>query len=183
MFQDEGPACALIFRAAQNLEGTLADAERQVQALEPHLLLQSSTVRTSILSSLWAPRLTAGLLTVFGLFGLLLASVGVYGVISYSIHQRVREIGIRMALGASAASVQMLVLGEVLKLITLGISGGLLIAMAASQTIRSLLFVTGPDVVTFILAPALLVLVAITASWIPVMRATRIDAAQALRHE
>ena len=77
-------------------------------------------------------------------------------------------------LGATVANVQALILGEVLKLITLGVSGGLLIAMAASQTIRSLLFISGPDVLTFILAPALLVPVAILACWLPVVRATRI---------
>jgi len=181
--QENGTACAIIFRASRDPQTALASVLREVQAVEPHLLLQSTTVSSVIATSLWVPRLSAGLLSVFGILGLLLASVGIYGVISYSVHQRTREIGIRMALGASPANVQALMLGEVLRLITLGVSGGSLIAMAGSQTIRSLLFVSGTDVSTFVLVPAILVLVALLASWMPVIRATHIDPATALRQD
>jgi predicted permease len=183
LLQESGTSCAIIIRAGGDPQTTLTGVLREVQALEPHLLLQPATVSSVLLNSLWAPRLSAGLLSVFGMLGLVLASVGIYGVISYSVNQRTREIGIRMALGASPADVQTMMLIEVLKLIALGVSAGVLGAMAGAQTIRSLLFVSGPDIATFVLVPALLVLVALLASWVPVVRATHIDPATALRQE
>jgi predicted permease len=183
LLQDYGTTCTVIVRANGDPDAVLANVRRDVQALQPHLLLQPRTARSVIETSLWAPRLSAGLLSIFGVLGLLLAGVGIYGVISYSVNQRVREIGIRMALGATAANVQVMILGEVLKLIAIGVSSGLVIALAASQAVRSLLFVSGPDVLTFVLVPALLILVAVLACWLPVMRATRIDPVTALRNE
>jgi macrolide transport system ATP-binding/permease protein len=183
LLQDYGTTCAVIVRAMGDPDAILGSVRRDVQALQPRLLLQPRTVRAVIETSLWAPRLSAGLLSIFGILGLLLAGVGIYGVISYSVNQRAREIGIRMALGATAANVQAMILGEVMKLIAIGVSSGLVIALAGSQAVRSLLFVSGPDVLTFVLVPSLLILVAILACWLPVMRATRIDPVTALRNE
>ena len=182
--QDYATTAALIFRTTGNADAVLASVTREVQALEPHLLLRPGTVRAVILSSLWAPRLSAGLLGVFGLLGLLLAGVGIYGVISYSVNQRTREIGVRLALGATTGIVQRMILGEVLQLVAIGVVSGLVIALGASLAIRSLLFVTGVgDAATFVLVPAILVLVAMLACWIPVHRATHIDPSRALREE
>lgn len=182
--QDYGTTAALIFRTTGDADAVLASVTRAVQALEPHLLLRPGTVRAVILSSLWAPRLSAGLLGVFGLLALLLAGVGIYGVISYSVNQRTREIGVRMALGATTGDVQRMILGEVLQLVAIGVVSGLVIALGASQAIKSLLFVTGiGDAATFVLVPAILVLVAMLACWIPVHRATHIDPSRALREE
>jgi len=182
--QDYGTTSALIFRTTGDADAVLGSVTREVQTLEPHLLLLPQTVHAVILSSLWAPRLSAGLLGVFGLLGILLAGVGIYGVISYSVNQRTREIGVRMALGATTGDVQRMILREVLQFVTAGVVSGLLIALGASQAVKSLLFVTGVgDAATFVLVPAVLVLVAMLACWIPVHRATHIDPSKALREE
>jgi predicted permease len=182
--QDFGSPAALVFRTTGDVGAVLVNVTREVQTLEPHLLLHPQVVRAVILGSLWAPRLSAGLLGVFGVLGLLLAGVGIYGVISYSVNQRAREIGIRMALGATAGDVQRMILREVLQLVTIGVVAGLVIAVAASRAVKSLLFVTGVgDATTFFLVPAVLILVAMLACWIPVHRATHIDPSRALRDE
>ncbi|HUI80590.1 MAG TPA: ABC transporter permease [Bryobacteraceae bacterium] len=182
--QDYGATAALVFRTTADVEAVLANVTREVQTLEPHLLLHAQTVRSVILASLWAPRLSAALLGVFGLLGLLLAAVGIYGVISYSVNQRTREIGVRMALGATATDVQIMILREMMQLVTIGVVMGLGVSLVASRAIRSLLFVTGlADATTFVLVPAVLVLVAMLACWIPLHRATHIDPSKALRDE
>jgi ABC-type antimicrobial peptide transport system permease subunit len=141
-------------------------------------------VRTTIRESLWAPRLSAGLLTVFGLLGMLLASLGIYGLVSYSVTLRVREIGIRVALGARPADVHLLIVRQTLTVVTAGVVAGLLISLGASRAVQSLLLVTSArDALTFVLAPSILMLVAILAAWFPALRATRIDPALALRDE
>ena len=184
LLQDYGSAATLIFRTSGDPEAAIGAVRREVQALDPNLLLESRSVRTVIRASLWAPRLSAGLLSVFGLLGLVLATLGVYGVISYSVNQRVRELGVRLALGASTADVQMLILRQGMALVTVGVVAGLLIALGASRTVQSLLFVTSArDALTFVLVPSILILVAILACWGPAHRATRIDPAVALRDE
>ncbi|MBZ5578335.1 MAG: ABC transporter permease [Acidobacteriia bacterium] len=184
LLQDYGSAATLVFRASGDPDAALAGVRREVQVLDPNLLLESRSVRTVIRASLWAPRLSAGLLTVFGILALVLATLGVYGVISYSVNQRIREIGVRMALGATAADVQVLVLRQGLALVTVGVVAGLLIALGATRAVQSLLFVTSArDSLTFVLVPSILILVAILACWGPAHRATRIDPAVALRDE
>jgi ABC-type antimicrobial peptide transport system permease subunit len=141
-------------------------------------------VRTTIRESLWAQRLSAGLLAVFGSLALLLSTIGIYGVISYSVTLRKREIGVRMALGATPGDVQRMVLSEGMRLVAIGVLAGTLITLAASRMVASMLFVIGPrDALTFVLVPAILTLVAIVACWVPAHRATAIDPAIALRDE
>ena len=184
MLQEYDSPTTVVFRIPGNPEALEATVRRQVQALDPNLLLRSDTVAAVIGASLWAPRLSAGLLTVFGILGLVLATLGVYGVVSYSVNQRVREIGVRMALGATAADVQVLILRQGLAVVTVGVVAGLLIALGASRAVQSLLFVTSArDALTFILVPSILILAAIVACWLPAHRATRIDPAIALRDE
>ena len=184
LLQQYEPAATLMFRTRGEPEAALERARLEVQTLDPNLLLQTSTARSMIDETLWAPRLSAGLLSVFGVLGLVLATLGVYGVVSYSVNQRVREIGLRMALGATAADVQVLILRQGLALVTVGVVAGLLIALGASRAVQSLLLVTSPrDSLTFVLVPSILVLVAILACWGPAHRATRIDPATALRDE
>ena len=184
MLQEYDSPTTLIFRTAGTPETLAGRVRSEVQALDPGLLLRSTSVRSAIRESLWAPRLSAGLLTLFGILGLALASLGVYGVVSYSVNQRVREIGVRMAIGASAADVQRLILRQGLGVVTLGVVAGLVIALGASRLVQSLLFVTSArDALTFILVPSILILAAIAACWLPAHRATRIDPVIALRHE
>ena len=133
---------------------------------------------------LWAQRFSAGLLTVFGGLALLLATIGIYGVVSYSVHQRAREIGVRMALGATAGDVQMMIVLEGFRLVATGVVVGTVTALVAARLVQSMLFaISARDAMTFVLVPSLMGLVAIVACWVPAMRATRIDPSAALREE
>jgi putative ABC transport system permease protein len=123
------------------------------------------------------------LVTSFGLFGLILAWLGIYGVISYSVTRRTQEIGIRMALGASPSNVQLTVFRATLRLALIGIGLGVLVSLAVARLIVSLLFATRPtDPLTFIGMAALLCAVALVAGFIPAYRASRIDPMVALRN-
>jgi predicted permease len=178
------PLSVLTIRTAGDPEPVLAAVRGEVQALDRNLLLQSETVNTTMRQSLWAQRLSAGLLAVFGGLALLLATIGIYGVVSYLVVHRLREFGIRMALGATAGNIQMMLLGEGVRLVAIGVTVGMAVALIGSRAVESMLFLVAPrDGVTFILVPSILTLVAILACWIPSRRATRVDPMVALREE
>jgi predicted permease len=178
------PMSVLSVRTAGDPDAVLAAVRREVQAIDRGLLLQGETVNTTIRGSLWAQRLSAGLLAVFGILALVLASIGIYGVVSYLVANRTREFGIRMALGATAADVQLLLLREGVRLVAIGVVVGLIVALVGSQLVESMLFlVSSRDAVTFIFVPSILTLVAILACWFPAQRATRVDPMVALRDE
>jgi putative ABC transport system permease protein len=124
------------------------------------------------------------LMGIFAALALLLAAIGLYGVVSYSVTQRTREIGIRMALGAARKDVLRIVAGRVAVLAGAGVLFGLAGAMALTRLMRVLLFGVSPtDAVTFAAVAALLVVVALAASWLPARRAARVDPVVALRYE
>ena len=124
------------------------------------------------------------ILGVFAGLALLLASIGIYGVMSLSVRERTSEIGIRMALGAQASAVLSLVLRQGLTLSAFGVSLGLAIGLAGSRVLSSALFETPPtDPVVFGSAAVILIAVAAVASWLPARRASRVDPLVALRHE
>jgi predicted permease len=171
-------------RTAGDPGPVVAAVRREVQALDRNLLLQSESTRDIVHEALWAQRLSADLLAVFGTLALVLAAIGMYGVISYSVSQRTREFGVRMALGATAGDVESLVLREGIRLVAIGVWAGLLLALVLSRGVQSMLFATGArDAFTFLAVPAILVVVGVTACWIPAHRATRVDPARALREE
>jgi ABC-type antimicrobial peptide transport system permease subunit len=123
-------------------------------------------------------------MTAFGFCALALASVGVYGLVSYWVQQRSREIGVRLALGAESSRIARMVVGQGMRLAAVGVAIGLIAAFALAQTIRGLLFgVPARDPVVFLSIPLLLSLVALAAVSIPAWRASRIDPLQALRAE
>ena len=162
----------------------IGTVRKEVQSLDRNLLLQSESLGVSIRDLLWAQRISAGLLASFGLLALVLSTIGIYGVVAYSVRQRTREIGIRMAMGATPGDVQMMIVREGLRLVTTGVIAGFAVALAAAGTVRTMLFLKNPrDVVTFALVPAILTLVGIVACWVPAIRAIRIDPAIALRDE
>jgi putative ABC transport system permease protein len=156
-----------------------------VHSIDPELpLADVQTMETVVRNTLARPRTISVLLTAFAAIALVLAGVGVYGVMAYSVSQRTQEIGVRMALGATVESVFRLVLGQALKLVIIGIVAGLVVAGLLTRLLESLLFETEPlDPVTFALTALVLMTVATLASYIPARRGTRIAPTEALRAE
>jgi predicted permease len=165
---------------------SLAAGVRQaVRSLEKNLPVTNVRPLGELLGvSLYPAHMGALLLGAFGAVALLLASVGLYGVMSFSVAQRTREIGVRMALGAPRHAVLRLMLGAGMKLVAIGVASGLAAAVAVTQWLSSFLYgVSATDVVTFAGVPALLAIVALLACYIPARRATKIDPLIALRCE
>ena len=158
---------------------------REVQALDPDQPIGvTSTMEKNIGSSLSTRRLTMTLLAAFAGLALLLASVGLYGVMALSVTQRTRELGIRMALGAARADVFRLVLGQGAVLVSIGLAAGLIGALAAGRALASLLYDVGAvDPTALVVAISSLAVVAMLACFVPARRATRVDPMIALREE
>jgi predicted permease len=158
---------------------------RKVRDLDANLPLYGMRSMDEQLSnSLLIDRLIASLSTVFGFLATLLAAIGLYGVMAYTVERRTREIGVRMALGAYRKDVIWLVMREVLLLVAIGVTTGLIAAVALTRFVQSQLFGLSPhDPLTLILAALGLSAVACAAGYIPAMRASRVDAMQALRYE
>jgi predicted permease len=183
VLQSFSPMMMLHVRTAEKPEPLLEQVRREIQALEPGLPLLAPRTITQVRNhSIWAPRMGAGLLTVFGLLALALAALGIYGVMAYSIGQRRQEIGIRMAMGAGRRDVLRLVLRQGLRPVALGALLGLGLALAAGRAIASLLFGVSPaDPLALAGAVALLALVALAAVVAPARRAAGLDPVAALR--
>ena len=134
--------------------------------------------------SLFPARVAAWTLGGFGLLALVLAGVGLYGVVSYSVAQRTREIGVRMALGAQRRDVLRLVMGDGVLLVFVGLAAGLLLAFAASRVVAGFLYGVGAnDPLTFAAVPLVLGAIALFAGYLPARRATKVDPMTALRYE
>ena len=156
-----------------------------VRSIDPELPLADVRSMEEVVDvTLARVRTVSVLLTAFASIALILAGVGVYGVMAYSVSQRTQEIGVRMALGATAQSVFRLVLGQALKLVGLGVVTGLIAAALLAQFLETLLFQTEPlDPMTFALTAVVLMVVATLASYVPARRSTRIAPIEALRAE
>jgi putative ABC transport system permease protein len=156
-----------------------------VRSIDPELpLADVRSMREVVDSTLARSRTVSVLLTAFATIALVLAAVGVYGVMAYSVSQRTQEIGVRMALGATIESVFRMVLGQALKLVVAGVVAGLVVAALLTRLLESLLFETEPlDPVTFAATALALMVVATFASYVPARRGTRIAPTEALRAE
>jgi predicted permease len=184
--QNYTPAAALHVRAAGNAAALATHVRQTVREIDPTLsVFNVRTLEEQVSQSLQPLRFNVILLTTFGALALLLASIGLYGVANYSVTQRTREIGVRMALGARPSSVLRLVLGHGLVLVGVGLGLGLLLALVATAFVPPdlLLNVNPRDPLTFVSTSVLLAIVAMLASYLPARRATRIDPLIALRTE
>jgi putative ABC transport system permease protein len=159
--------------------------KREVQAIDPQQPIGvTSTMEKNIANSLGTRRLTMVLLGSFAGLALVLASVGLYGVMALSVTQRTRELGIRMALGAKRGDVLRLVLGQGFSLVVVGLGLGLAGAVAAGRVLASLLYGVGSlDAIALLTAISVLAFIAMIACWLPARRATRVDPMIALREE
>jgi putative ABC transport system permease protein len=179
------PWNSVVIRTSGDPAHIVPEVATIVRQFDPTIALADVRTMDDVMSiSAAERRLTMLLLTAFAGLALLLATVGIYGVISYSVSERTHEIGIRMALGASRGTVMQMVLRQALALSAVGVAAGAAGAYVLTGLMKTLLFGVPPaDPVTFVAVAVLLTFVAAIAAWIPGIRATRVDPVVALRAE
>src|SRR5262249_28656854 len=180
-----GTGVGIVLRAKGNLDGLLNSIRKDLQQMNAGLVVFGvQTMEQVISEELAERRFSMILLTTFAALALILASVGIYGVISYVVGQRTQEIGIRMALGARGIHVAGMVLGQGTRLVLVGVAAGAAAALALTRLMTTMLFGVSPtDPITFACVAGLLALVAFLACVVPVYRALRVDPLVALRCE
>jgi putative ABC transport system permease protein len=183
--EDMDGAMSFVLRVAGEPAGLIPAVRAVMAEVEPHQALHNvMTMEQRLADTTTSRRLNTALLGGFASVALLLAVVGIYGVMSYAVAQRTREIGMRMALGARPANVMRLVLGQGMRVVLIGAGIGLFGALALARVLRNLLFEVAPtDPATFACVTVLLSAVALLACYIPARRAARIDPMVALRQE
>ena len=184
--QGEGVSSASVFLRAKGDSSSLANAVRsEVRSIDPSVPVAKVQTMEQVLATAQSrPRFLTLLLTLFSVVALIIATVGIYGVISFSVARRSKEFGLRMALGAQHKDVIGLVMKQGLLLTLLGVVVGVCAAFALTRLMASLLFGVQPtDPLTFISVPLLLAAVALSASFIPAQRASKVSPMEALRHE
>ena len=181
---DAGSDALILLRSSAPLAGILSAVKSTAEQADPDADVTFYNLRQMIDNGLLRDRLMARLSGFFGVLAVVLAVIGLYGVISYMVARRRNEIGIRMSLGATRGSIVALVLRESLWLLGVGMAIGMVLAVSSSPAASSLLFGLKPyDGTTLLLAVGLLAAVALTASYVPALRASRLDPVEALRHE
>lgn len=172
-------------RTAANPLDVAAAVRRAVQQVDSDQpVIQLRTMQEVVSESIWRQHVSASMLGIFAAIALLLAAVGIYGVISYTVSRRTHEIGIRSALGAAGRDILRMVVGEGLVLTLIGTGAGIMVALALTRLLGGMLYGIRPrDPLTFAAFTLLLVAVALLAVYIPARRATRISPMVALRYE
>ncbi|MPY89488.1 MAG: FtsX-like permease family protein [Luteitalea sp.] len=185
LLQDYRSNMILVARTALEPEEMLQAVEGEVAALDPEIpVFEPTTLQEHLGVSLFRQRMAATLLSLFGLLALALAAVGLYGVMAYTVSRRTRELGIRIAVGATDRDVLKLVLGHALILSAIGIAAGVITALIVTRFLVALLYGVGPaDPVTFAVIPIVLLGIALAAGYLPARRAIKIDPTVALRIE
>jgi putative ABC transport system permease protein len=175
----------LVVRAGSDPLKLAAAVEGEVWAIDKNLpVSEIRSMEEVIASSIAQQRFNVLLLGIFAAVALILAAVGIYGVMSYSVTQRTQEIGIRMALGAQTSDVLKMVVGQVMKLVAIGIGAGLIGAFLLTRLLSSLLYqVSATDPATFAVIAVVLTSVALLACYLPARRAAKVDPIVALRYE
>lgn len=176
---------SLMAKASTTPATMIEPIRREIETLDPNLaVFNVQTMQEHADKALLIPRLMATLFGVFGASGLALAIVGLYGVMSFSVGRRTKEIGIRMALGAHRSAILGMVTRQGMALTAVGLVIGTALSLAASRFASSLLYGVSPrDAITFIGVPAILLAVGFVASLIPARRAAKLDPLEALRYE
>ncbi len=175
----------LVLRTARDPAGYMTVVRETIRSADPGLaVFHLRTMDQQLFEALTMARLTAWLFGLAGGIGLAIAAVGLFGVISFSVSRRTKEIGIRMALGAKRSEVLAMVLGQGMRLSVIGVAVGIGLALALSRLAAGLLYGVSPaDAVTFTIVPLLLILIAMAACFVPARRAASLDPLRALRHE
>jgi ABC-type antimicrobial peptide transport system permease subunit len=185
IYQAEAPFGFLIAKSNGNpeaLAGMIRRSVHDVDANQPVSDMKSMDAR--IAESLGPQRFAASLLAVFAVLATVLAAIGLYGLVSYSVTQRTNELGIRMALGASRADILRMVLRESARIALIGTAGGVVAGLALTRAIRGVLYgVSAYDPLSFGGSALALIFIALAASYLPARRATRVDPMVALRYE
>ncbi len=176
---------SLEIRTAGDPRALLGQVRTAMAEVAPNLpVFEVATLAERVDRTLTDERLLAEIAALFGVFSLLLASLGIYGLLSYAVAQRTAEIGVRMALGARQSAVLQLFLREGLSLVAAGLAGGVILALIGARLISSVLFgVAANDPITLAGAIIIMLVVALVATWVPAQRAARVDPMVALRHE
>jgi putative ABC transport system permease protein len=177
------PDVPFVIRTAMSGDVTAPAVKHAITSVDPGIYVRPMLSGDTYLRDGLAPtRFAMALLTAFAAIALVLAAVGLYGVIAYSVAQRTREIGVRVALGAQAADVARLVLMDAVRLAVMGVALGVVGAFAATGALRGLLFGVGPtDPATFMTIALLLAVVALLSAYLPTRRALSVDPTEALR--
>jgi putative ABC transport system permease protein len=185
ILQNPGYAMAVYLRTDQNPTSLTQSLREQVRAVDPNLpIFGERTMENVVSDSLAQRKFAMQVVGLFGLLAMLLTGIGIYGVTAYSVSQRTREIGIRVALGASNGAILRWVITQGMTLIVVGVAVGLVGAFVLTRLLRSLLFgVAATDMVTYVGLATLLAAVALLACYIPARRATKVDPLVALRYE
>jgi ABC-type antimicrobial peptide transport system permease subunit len=187
VYQRPRAAMTLLISAqsAGDIRPVVESARREIARLDARLPVVSVMVGEENLSfAYWGPRVAAGMASAFGALALILATLGLYSVMTYAVSQRTREIGIRMALGASLRDVLRLIVSQGMRMALIGIALGLAGAVALTRVLASLLLGVGAtDPLTFVGVPLLLAAIALLACWVPARRAAKVDPMVVLRHE